>query len=74
MKMMHYVFQEDEKDILPIGRMSRDSAIFRKEGDTGIMVRNLVMGKLLICLLEILEFLPLSELKFFKFRVKHFNN
>ena len=46
------MFQEDEKDILPIGRMSRDSAIFRKEGDSGIMVRNLVMGKWLDGVLE----------------------
>ncbi|ESO95959.1 hypothetical protein LOTGIDRAFT_176638 [Lottia gigantea] len=35
--------KEDEQDILPIGRLSRDSAIFRKEGETGVMMRELIM-------------------------------
>lgn len=38
-------FQEDDLDILPIGRLARDSAIFRKEGASGIIPRNIVMGK-----------------------------
>ena len=38
-------FQEDELDILPIGRLSRDSAIFRNEGGEGILSRELIMGK-----------------------------
>lgn len=32
--------------MLPIGRLSRDSAVFRKEGDEGVLVRKLVMGEL----------------------------
>ena len=32
--------------MLPIGRLSRDSAVFRKEGDAGVLVRKLVMGEL----------------------------
>uniref|UniRef100_A0A0B7BSV9 Uncharacterized protein n=1 Tax=Arion vulgaris TaxID=1028688 RepID=A0A0B7BSV9_9EUPU len=35
--------KEDELDVLPIGRLSRDSAVMRKEGDQGIVMRNLVM-------------------------------
>ncbi|XP_025104057.1 titin homolog isoform X1 [Pomacea canaliculata] len=35
--------KEDAKDALPIGRLSRDSAVFRKEGDAGVLVRKLVM-------------------------------
>lgn len=41
----HSLFQEDAQDALPMGRLSRDSAVFRKEGDEGILVRKLVMGK-----------------------------
>ncbi|KAL8593185.1 hypothetical protein ACOMHN_009840 [Nucella lapillus] len=35
--------KEDDQDVLPIGRLSRDSAVFRKEGDEGVLVRKLVM-------------------------------
>lgn len=38
--------QEDEMDVLPIGRLSRQSAVMRREGDLGIVMRKLVMGKL----------------------------
>lgn len=44
-KDFSFLFQEDAKDALPIGRLSRDSAVFRKEGDAGVLVRKLVMGK-----------------------------
>ena len=56
-------FQEDDLDILPIGRLSRDSAVFRKEGDTGIMARNLVMGKSQLSndLLDLRSFNPLLQ-------------
>ena len=46
---IHYIdlcdLQEDDFDILPMGRLARDSAIFRKEGDAGIIPRNILMGK-----------------------------
>ena len=35
--------KEDDLDVLPMGRLSRDSAVMRKEGDGGFM-RKLVMG------------------------------
>ncbi|KAH9498301.1 hypothetical protein Btru_006486 [Bulinus truncatus] len=35
--------KEDELDALPIGKLSRDSAVLRKEGDVGVVMRNLVM-------------------------------
>ncbi|KAK3083179.1 hypothetical protein FSP39_015849 [Pinctada imbricata] len=35
--------KEDDLDILPIGRLSRDSAIFRREGDKGVLSRQLIM-------------------------------
>ncbi|XP_069108405.1 myosin light chain kinase, smooth muscle-like isoform X3 [Argopecten irradians] len=35
--------REDELDILPIGRISRDSAIFRREGEQGIIAKNIIM-------------------------------
>ncbi|CAG2187953.1 Myosin light chain kinase, smooth muscle,Myosin light chain kinase family member 4,Death-associated protein kinase 2,Myosin light chain kinase 3,Death-associated protein kinase 1,Death-associated protein kinase 3,Myosin light chain kinase 2, skeletal/cardiac muscle [Mytilus edulis] len=35
--------KEDDLDLLPIGKLSRNSAIFRKEGDDGVFARNLVM-------------------------------
>ncbi|KAK7507540.1 hypothetical protein BaRGS_00001475, partial [Batillaria attramentaria] len=38
--------KEDADDALPMGRLSRDSAVFRKEGDEGVLVRKLVMGQL----------------------------
>lgn len=40
--------KEDDLDLLPIGKLSRNSAIFRKEGDDGVFARNLVMGKLYV--------------------------
>lgn len=38
--------QEDEFDLLPMGRLARDSAIFRKAGGKGIMERQLLLGKM----------------------------
>jgi len=29
-----------------MGRLARQSAIFRREGDTGVIPRNILMGKL----------------------------
>ena len=40
-----WIFQEDALDVLPIGRLSRDSADMRKEGGQGIVMRKLVMGE-----------------------------
>jgi hypothetical protein len=37
--------KEDDLDLLPIGKLSRNSAIFRKESDDGVFARNLVLGK-----------------------------